>query len=75
MVLGLKHALEPDHLVTVSAFTSESKDLKVATLLGMNVANNSQVHLSPSGEKSRNNHFKSGLFPSSVMYGKLLAYF
>ena len=35
LVLGLEHALEPDHLVAVSVFTSERKDLKAATWLGM----------------------------------------
>jgi ABC-type nickel/cobalt efflux system permease component RcnA len=35
LVLGLEHALEPDHLVAVSVFTSESKDLKAAIRLGM----------------------------------------
>ena len=35
LVLGLEHALEPDHLVAVSVFASERKDLKAVSLLGM----------------------------------------
>ena len=35
LVLGLEHALEPDHLVAVSVFASERKDMKAVLLLGM----------------------------------------
>ena len=33
-VLGLKHALDPDHLVAVSAIVSESKSVKKSSLVG-----------------------------------------
>ena len=35
LILGLEHALEPDHLVAVSVFVSERKDLRSAAWLGI----------------------------------------
>src|SRR5215831_1872962 len=34
-VLGLKHALDPDHMVAVSTIVSESKSLSRSSLVGM----------------------------------------
>lgn len=34
LILGLEHALEPDHLVAVSVYASERKDLKAVAGLG-----------------------------------------
>src|SRR5437899_9275080 len=34
-VLGLKHALDPDHMVAVSTIVSESKSVKRSSLVGM----------------------------------------
>src|SRR5437764_14983116 len=33
-VLGLKHALDPDHMVAVSTIVSESKSMKRSSLVG-----------------------------------------
>src|SRR5437762_8021883 len=33
-VLGLKHALDPDHMVAVSTIVSESKSVKRSSLIG-----------------------------------------
>ena len=34
LILGIKHALDADHLVAVSTIVSEHKDLKWASLIG-----------------------------------------
>ncbi|MBI3065686.1 MAG: urease accessory protein UreH, partial [Deltaproteobacteria bacterium] len=34
LILGVKHALDADHLVAVSTIVSEHKDLKWASLIG-----------------------------------------
>ena len=33
-VLGLKHALDPDHMAAVSTIVSESKSMKRSSLIG-----------------------------------------